>query len=62
LNKAKFRTVNYLTFSGMRCDIEKGFWFDDDYILEDDVVMCALLDLYITVFEAKDMISREICN
>jgi hypothetical protein len=29
---------------------------------EEDGVMCALLDLYITDFEAKDLISREICE
>jgi len=46
----------------MRCDIEKSCWFDDDYILEGDWVMCALLDLYIKVFEVKDLISREICE
>ena len=57
-----FRIVNFRKFLGKSCDIQKSCWLDDDYSLEDVGVMCALLDLYITVFEVKSLISREICE
>ena len=41
----------------MRCRIQQNCWLDDDRILEDAGVMCALVVLYITFFEVKNLIS-----
>ena len=57
LNDAKFRILYYKSFSDKRCGIEQNSCLDDVSISEDTRVMCVLLVLYITVLEAKELIS-----
>lgn len=54
LNAANFRMPYYVQLLDMRCGIGKNCWLDD-YIYEEAEVMCALLVLYITVFEVRNM-------
>ena len=56
-NEADFRMLYYIQLLGMRCGIGKHCWLDD-YIYEEAGVICALLVLYITVFEVRNKCCR----
>lgn len=57
LNEANFRMLYYVQLLDIRCGIGKNCWLDD-YIYEEAGVKCALLVLYITVFEVRNMCCR----
>ena len=57
LKGAKFMILYYKWVLDKRCGIQKNSSLDDVYISGDAGVMCVLLVLYITVLEAKNLIS-----
>ena len=56
---ALFRMLQYMQHLDMRCGIGKNCWLDD-YLYEEAGVMCALLVLYIIVFEVRNICCRMI--